>query len=592
MKIKITDIHNELLSNVEIHIEIGKEKKKYLTDSHGLIELSEVEKGTKIVCYIIPTEKQKFVFDDENEVSLSFSAPKIRMIYRTVDGQDRIVIGANVSFEYEGKKVEKSSDNDGLIELDNIPVNTEIRSYQLIRGEQHNINVFRCIGGNLQFPIKVETQTQMIRMKIKLVERSGQAIKNADVRIKSANKEYDRTSGQDGYIIIDEVEIGDTIECKQLLGSKILPWHKFKCETEIDEYILHGERPTIYGNYSDKIESQVRMKFRLVNSKGIPIPNAVLRLEYGDKVRNKYTNQYGESMVEDVLIGDKIKAFVDIRGNKVESELICQEDNELHEIILKSSKLSLYVWLVPLFAIIVFLIFYTNSSISSDGEGQEEKNTTEHKKDTVIISEYSFFVKNSKTGKPVADASVKLLYRDTIIQKHTNEVGLAKFRAFTHIFPQKYELNKLGYNSLVEDFKPDSVFYLKLTVDDSTEIYPVLSPCGSEVQSKGAKTTIKSFKMNMAKGRFHIWYDLFNLPAKVDIYKGHYKKMDTENLIYSNKGFLKGISHPYIEFESPDSIITVRIEGIKGNTAWVYKLYCARLPVKINPAPVVQEPTE
>jgi hypothetical protein len=333
------------------------------------------------------------------------------------------------------------------------------------------------------------------------------------------------------------------------------------------------------------------MKFRLTNSKGVVIPNAVLRLEYGDLVRNKYTNQYGEAMIDDVLIGDKIKAFVDIRGNKTESEFICQEDNEIHDIILKSINVSIYFWLIPLFAIIGFLIFYTNSDFGNEDENESTTQLDEPKKDSVIITDYSFFVKDKKTNVPVSDAKIKLIYRDTFIERTTDLKGHASFKAFAHILPQKYELMKLGYISNSLDFKLDSNFNIKIAKNDSVEIDPIIVPCGTEVQSKGTKTTIKSFKLNMPKGRFNIWYNLFSMPTKVDVYKGSYEKISQANLIYSNKGFLKGISNPAIYFDSPDSLITVCVEGNAGKTSWVYKVYCARIPVKTVPVTTVP-PTE
>jgi len=431
----------------------------------------------------------------------------------------------------------------------------------------------------------------LITMKIKLVEKSGQSIKNADLRIKNGSREYDVISGQDGYVQIGEIEAGSVIECKQIISGRTLPWHKLKCDAEIDEYILHGERPLIYNNYSDNIDSQVRMKFRLVNSKGIPIPNAVLKIEYGDKVRNKYSNQQGETIVDDVLIGDKVKVFVDIRGKNTESEFICQEDNEQHDIILRTNRIPVYFWIIPLFVIIVFLVYLASSgSLNSSESNSENEKEVGVKKDSLIINNYLFQIKNSKTGKAIPEARIKLIYNDTSVEKFTDKSGTAVIKSFPFHLPQKIEIDKLGYLPYKNPFKLDSIFSVQLALNDSMEIDPLVAACGGEVQSKGIKTTIKSFKMNMPKGRFSIWYNLFALPTKVDIYKGGIKNISPQNLIFSNRGYQVGISNPGINFESPDSLVTVCFEAKTGKPAWVYKIYCARIPLPKATVPIVNQP--
>jgi hypothetical protein len=330
------------------------------------------------------------------------------------------------------------------------------------------------------------------------------------------------------------------------------------------------------------------MKFRLITTKGIPIPNAVIKIEYGENVRHKYSNQSGETIIDDVLIGDKVKVFVDIRGKSTQADFICQEDNELHEIVFKSVHIPLYFWLIPLFLVIVFIVYFASSNSNTDEKIPTTK--SEQKKDSVVITKYSFFVKDSKTDKPVSEVSIKLVYPDTVVEKKTDQNGFVVFNAFAHHLPLKYELKTLGYNPLSEKFKLDSVFKVKLSFNDSMEIDPVIASCGTEFQSKGIKTTIRSFKMNLPKGRFNLWFNMFNFPTRVDVYKGSYKNMSPANLIYSNQGYVKGIGNPVINLDSPDSIITVSMDGSAAKTGWVYKVYCARVPVKINVAPVVPNP--
>jgi hypothetical protein len=590
MKVKFIDSDSQPISKEEVNFEYSKTKKKFTTDSEGIVEFADIEPGTKVTCYLNPKEKQKFVFEEGAEISITLCLQDIDMIFVAADQEGKIVSDANVQFEYLGNKIEKTSDSAGRLFLERVPVGTEVKVYQLKNGEVSNLSVQKCLRGKEEYSVVVDRMPDLVSMRIKLVEKSGQTIKSADVRVKNGNKEYDMISGHDGYIIINDIELGTIIECKQIISGRTLPWHKLKCDADIDEYIMHGERPLIYNNYSDKIDSQVRMKFRLVNSKGIPIPNAVLKIEYGDKSRNKYSNQFGETIVDDVLIGDKVTVFVDIRGKNTEAEFICQEDNEQHDIVLRTNRIPVYFWIIPLLVIIVFLIYLASSGNVDKPNGNAQEGDTLKKKDTVIISSYSFVVKNAKTGQGIPDARISLIYPDTLVQKFTDQKGMAKIAAFAHHLPLKYEFSKFGYLNIKKDFVLDSLFNIQLTPDDSVEIDPVVAACGSEIQSKGLKTSVKSFKMNMAKGRFNLWYNLFNIATKVDVYKGTVRNISAENLIYSNKGFMKGMNNAGIYFESQDSLITVCFESKGDKPAWVYKIYCAKIPSAKTTIPVVKQP--
>lgn len=519
-------------------------------------------------------------------MTVNFRLQEKKMVFVTVDKNNHPVGNTNTCFEFSGEIFEKKSDGGAYILIPGITRDAEVRNFQLTSGNQRNEVIHKSKGETPFYIIKVDNAVEKVTMKIKLVDKSGQAIKNSELRFRYEKKEFDSTSGDDGTVVVEQLEPGAIIEVRQVFGNKIYPWHKFTVDASVDEYILHGEKPKKYANYSDNIDSQVRMKFRLVNPKGMPIPNVVIKLEYGYTVRHKYSNQFGEFMIDDALIGDKIKVHVDLRGNSTESEFICQEDNELHEIMLKTNKVSLYFWTIPIIALIAFLIYYATTGKLVSEESTEEEQAELPKKDTLIITRYTFIVSEGSTNQPIEDVKISLIYNDTLVQKVTDSKGFAEFPAFVHNLPGKFEMYKLGYIPVIKDFRPDSLFRIKMNKNDSINIDQVIHPCGIEVQSPGSKLSIKTFKMGIPKGRFNIWFNLFNVPTKVDIYKGNLKSVKPENLIYSTKAYLKGISNPLIQFESPDSLITVLFEGNAPKTTWVYKVYCARPPVKINPVPV------
>ncbi len=580
MKIKFTDNQGEAFSNIEITFLTGGSEVIYVTDIDGVVEFFEAEKGEKITCYIHKKDSKTFNFNEDEFPVIKLDPPVIDMVFVTIGSEEESVTGATIFFEYLNQKIEKISDNTGQILLEKIPVNTNVKVYQVFNDKECNVEINKCIKDKAQYFIIAEKFYEVSNMKFKLVDKTGQIIRTADIRFKVGDNEFETVTDHFGCVIIENIKVGDSVECKQLMFGKSLPWHKFKCDKNIDEYILHGEKPSLYAQNSDKFESQVRMRFRLVNSKMQPIPNAVLRLEYGVNLRNKYTNQSGEAIVDDVLIGDKIKAMVELHGKKVEAEFICQKDDEIHEIIFKTRTASVYFWIIPLLLLIGFIILYANSDSSNDINDDEEIIV---KKDSIKIKSYQFYIKATKKDLVVVGSKVKLIYNDAVFEQLTNEKGFVEFATVNNKLPLKYEVSALGFQFLSNEFKLDSIFRISLKEDDSTEILSSLLPCESLIESKGAKTTIYNFKMNMPKGKFNLWYNLFDLPDKVEVYNGKVNAVSEKNLIFSNKAFLTGIYNQSINFDSPDSTITVKMTGNSGKTSWVYKVFCAKKPVKVIP---------
>jgi|GEM_PF-3785249 hypothetical protein len=573
MKIKFTDNQGESLSGIEITFLAGGSELVFVTDNEGVVEFFEAKKGDTILCYLNSEDKKEFRFNESETPEFEIQSPLIDMIFVTIGKEEESVTGASVFFEYLGKKLEKISDNTGQILLEQVPVNTKVKVYQLYQGKEHNVEINICKKDKAQYFIIIQKFFEVSDMKFKLVDKTGQVIRNADVRIKLSEKEYETVTDHIGNIKVEGVKHGDNVECRQMIFGKSLPWHRFTCDPAINEYIIHGEKISVYAQNADKFESQVRMRFRLINTKSQPIPNAVLRLEYGLNVRNKYTNQHGEAMIEDVMIGDKIKTIVDIQGKVTTAEFICQKDDEMHVITFKSIKPSVYLLTIPLIIVIAAIVYFASTVDKSNSEKYEEIVV---KKDTVIIHSYKFFVKGTKSGKALEGSNIKLIYKDASFTQIADNKGFAKFEAITGKIPKRFEIMSPGYLVLKKSFTLDSLFKVNLIEDDSVEVNSEILPCTSLLESRGKKTTICSFKMNFPKGKFNLWYNLFDLPDQVEVFNGKILGMSDKKLIFSTNGYFTGISNKTINFESADSIITVKIIGNTPKTSWVYKVFCAK----------------
>lgn len=581
MKIKFIDINDQILENVEVKFIVNDKPVNFVTDSEGIVEFFDAWDENKVTCYIHEEDKHDFTFKEGEIAEIKTAAPLVDMIFVTTNEKEESVIGAKVCFEYLNEQVELTSDNTGQIVLEKIPVNTDVKVYQLDKDKEVNVEINKCKQDKAQYFIKVDETFDISEMKFKLVDKSGQIIRSADVRFKVAGDEFESVTDQDGCITIKDIKVDSVVECKQMIFGKSLPWHKFKCETNIDIYILHGEKPQTFDSSNEKYNSQVRMKFRLVNSKGHPIPNAVIQLEIGERTRNKYTNADGEAMVDDVLIGDKVSVFVDVRGIQTRSEFVCQEDGEMHQVVLKTSNPKAYLWAIPVVLLIIIGIVYTQFDFSGS-ENEEETHNETIEKDTVIINNYYFKIRDSKEDKPLANSSINLIYKDTTFEKRTDIDGLAEFKAIAGKLPTQIDVNHIGYISNKMNFILDSVFQIKLSKNDSVLIADEILTCDNWTEAKGKKITYQSFKMNIPKGKFKLWLNFFNSPDMVDVFTGPIKDISDSKKIYSTEKYQKGIINQPINYDSKDSLITIKVSSGTADVTWGYKVYCGRPTIPGN----------
>ena len=189
----------------------------------------------------------------------------------------------------------------------------------------------------------------------------------------------------------------------------------------------------------------------------------------------------------------------------------------------------------------------------------------------------------TESEEPIKNSKVKLLYIDTVFEQFTDKDGIATFKSVDNKLPSGYEVSKIGLIGVKQDYSLDSVFMVKLKQDDSVSINQNLIACNNLIETDMVKTNYQSFKMNLPKGRFKIWFNFFNVNQKLDVYNGNLNNVSEKNLIYTTKNFQKGILSPYVEYESVDSTVTVCVTSSTNKASWVYKVYCARILGPIVP---------
>jgi len=574
MKLIFTDCKNNLLKNTEIDFEYKKSTETISTDEKGIINLKGLPENVEISCFINKTDKHSIKFIEKSEIKIELKLEQLDMIFVVLNKNKESLIDLPVFFEYNGKKEELISDNTGQITLKDVPVGSSVKVYQIFNDKEYNIEVNKCVKDKAQYFFVGERLFETNDMKLKLVDDKDEIIRNADIRIKLNDNEFESKTDTDGCVFLTEIELGATVSCKQLVFGKSLPWHEVVCEKEVNEYVIHGVTLSESKKESSILMTVVKMKFKLVDSELKPIPNAILKLEYDGKVRNKYTNQNGETSIEDIRVGSKIKVLVDIRGKNTVEKYICNEDNELHEIKIDiSNKKIIYAFLgaIALIAVII-LISKIDFSIFSQPVKTQENEIVE---DT-IIRNYKYSVKDEITGESVKYPKISLIYKDTIFSKKIKNDAFANFKAIENKTPTEVNVAAIGYLPYKESFILDSINEIILSRDTLVFVDDKIENCGLFIKSEFNGTTIKNFNLNSTKGRFKLFYNMFAQPDKIEIYKGNIYNISKENLLYSSKIGVINMMTTYVNYETTDSIISVKISGINNNKGWIYKVFCPK----------------
>ncbi len=581
MILSFIDADGKQLDKQNIYFEYNNISESKTTDDGGIIEFAGVEEDCEVNCYLTKDKKQHFTFKDNTELVIALEYPVLDMRFVVAKQNGDAAADLTVHFEYNGNVIEKQTDSTGQISLSNISLKTKVKAFQFFNDKEENIEHFQCEKDKAQYFYVAEEIFEKANMNFKLVDKSGQAIKNSDIRFKNEGSEFENVTNNEGRISIEDVKIGAVVECKQLMFGKSLPWHKFTFDKDVDEYIIHGEKLTLFGQENENYDSQVRMKIKLVNSKSEPIANAIINLNYDGKTRNKYTNLKGEVQIDDVLIGSKVEVFVDVRGNKTKDEFTCEADNETQQIMLKTGNDKLVFWLIPLVVIVGLAVLFSNvdlKSFSTKAESVPEKIV----KDTVIINDYQILVKEKTSNKIVRNAKVELKFKDSTITKFSDTTGQINFKADTKKLPIEFKISLLGYNDRIIKFKEALFTTVFVSKNDSFDIADSYLNCGLLTESPGSNITYRTFYMNMNEGRFKLFYNMFGLPDQIDVYNGAVYEISDKKLIYSSEKMVSGLKSFYINFNSPDSLVTIRVKGEDNTTKWLYKVFCPRRTLIVN----------
>ncbi|MCQ2249856.1 MAG: hypothetical protein MJZ66_01975 [Bacteroidales bacterium] len=186
-------------------------------------------------------------------------------------------------------------------------------------------------------------------------------------------------------------------------------------------------------------------------------------------------------------------------------------------------------------------------------------------------------IRDEKTGNALSGAKVHVEYEKTKLDVETNADGKVSLRdvPMDDKMQVKVVVNAEGHKEYVAKF----LYVLNKTLlipEKSLDVRDIPIDCGCTIKSDGFHSTIQTVNMKEPKGKFVIGYDTFTIPDEIIIYKGPASEISDDKIIFRTNGFVKGpYKYAVINYEAPDGIITVRVNGgDDSQTQWYVVVKC------------------
>jgi len=315
----------------------------------------------------------------------------------------------------------------------------------------------------------------------------------------------------------------------------------------------------------------------VLNADEKPIPNLRVKVENGEKPFHRITNEQGYAYFENLECTKTIKLIVESR-NKRKIEVLKCEDKETKITVKLGKKIGLWwLWILLAIIFIVLLVVFLpkiNKKTITPAKTDTTSNVIDTTQQTPVVKGMKFTIKD-KNGDFVQNAEMSITYDDTTYTGESDSLGYIVFENLTDT--GKFVTATVvapGYKEqrLTIKIAPEKTIILS---NQSVEISEIILPCGTQIESKGYHSTIQTFNMKKASGKFLLLYDMFDIADKIIVYKGDAAHISADKIIWQSNGFERKLHKIYVTFDSPDSLLTVEIQGgDTTRTEWYFKVNC------------------
>ncbi len=586
LTVYVTDKFGNYIPNTSVTFEYLGETHTYVTDAYAKIQLDKIAVGTEIRCTQEGGTKQQItVKDGQSEYRIIGTPPIADMKFEIIDNQGEFLPNTNIIFEYEGIKAERISDENGIIILNNMPLGIEVKCSQPVNSELAHIHYFNCQKEISVYRIEAEKPIRSGIMNFKLVDQFENIIPDGTVVFEYSDQKIEKKTDLQGNIRIENVPFGTTVKVSQIIKGKPLKTISYTSIQNKTEYIVHGE---IKVAEEKKQEIKQSIEFQIIDHEKKQLSGLDFAVEI-NATRSLYrSNIEGKITLPDIKTGTKIVTNVYYEGNNFLNEYIIKETDTHIVIEVGKKKRSIWIWLLPLLFLLIFLLvglyllrpYYSQWFITKTDTVLRVDTIKIHDKQTIPPdgTGLGITIKDRSSDKEIPKALVKLTTEGKEYKGTADNQGQVYFAEITksdkminaEIQAESYNLNKTVFT-----FEKNKILYIEHT-DKTQDISEIPQPCGLEVSSGGFGTTIKVYNLKTNKGGFNVYYNMYQIPDAIQIYIGKPSQMKPDKMLWSTNGPVKWQKSEYISFESPDSLITVKVTGTDNKTKWVYKIFCPK----------------
>ncbi len=582
--VKVIKGNNKYAINEKIFIEIEGEEKELISDDKAEIRLNDVKLLSEISIYQKDEDgnrlyEQKYKIFDDAQITFFIGNQefiKQNVIIQTLDSNDDILPHANLKIQYDDVEINAETDDEGKLKIGELFDGTVIKCSQIRRDKVIKTVEITVKKGKEIYFISLIRQKNKANVKIQVKSEDGQIIGNAEFQVKFPDGEVKHfKSDENGIIQIENAPLREAVIFRQIIDGLPQFQQILKFEDEGKIYQLKGIKVKQPGDIT-------KLKVTVIDASESPISNLRIKIENGVKTYHKITNENGMAIFDNIDCYETIKVIADYKNKKKEQNVKCEGAESSVTIQLGKKAGLLWLWIL-LALLLIGLAIYFIPKIDFSSKKVVANDTTQTTTDTTTIP----IVKPSgmtlnlvdENGNPVVNADVEISANDSILfSAKSDNFGKINFAELTDTTQFITAIVKTE-NKKEQRFKFKVTPEKTLTIhEQSVDISEEILPCGTNVKSLGYHSTIKTFHMKTNSGQFKLRYNMNTIPDKIIVYNGSSSNISKDKIIWQSPSPEKNIHTQWLKFNSPDSLVTVEIQG--GDTLltqWDFTVFCPKM---------------
>jgi len=572
--------NNKIAIEEKIFFEFNNTTRELVTDIKGRIFIEDVKLLTNVTAYQLDDNKQKIfvqTYQIQKDDDLTFyignqTIPKQNVSIQTLDSDDNIVQNVAIKIQYDDVDYVQDTNNQGIINLGELFIESKVTCSQLKNTEILKTITFDIQQGKSIYFFNIQFHKAKGNVKIRVIDENNEIIPFAQIQVKFPDQSIRYfESDEKGFVELDEVPFKEDLVIRQIVDK--LPQYQ-----QIIRFSEDNSVTDFKGMRIKAPDDFTKLIVKVVDKNYDPIPNLKVVVENGISNINQITNNEGLVFIDKIDSTKKIFAVVENKNHKKREEIKSQGKQTEHTIRLGKKVGLWWLWILLLLLLIALGVIFLPKIINGlTPIVVADTTTTIITKDSVVVKEHKGMKVTvvDQNNNPVTKANVKIILGDSTYLKLTNDKGEVVFSNLTDTTKTVIAItNAINFTEQRFTFRVTKNKIIKLNTE-SVEISEIILPCGTQVESKGYRSTIQTFNLKKSKGTLSILYDMFSIPDKIIVYKGKSTEISDANILWQSPKYEDKQHKVNFKFDTPDSLITVQIKGgDTTRTEWYFKVYC------------------